>query len=49
LAALRYLVARLDAHRLVKRAKDETPPEAVAKPLRPGLDEDDERWWMPLN
>jgi Terminase RNaseH-like domain len=48
-AALRYLVARLDAHRLVKRPKDEAPPDGAAKPAGQGLDEDDERWWMPLN
>ena len=48
LAALRYLIARLDAHRFAKRPVADPPAKEAAKPSRLGLDEDDDRWWIPL-
>jgi hypothetical protein len=47
LAALRYLISRLDARHMVKRPPDER--YLAPRPSRPSIDEDDERWWIPLN
>ena len=47
LAALRYLVSRLDERRMVKRPV-ETPPPTPARPSQQWLDEDDDRFWVPV-
>jgi hypothetical protein len=46
LAALRYLISRLDARRMAVGAKAANPPPA---PLPKIMDWEAERYWMPLD
>ena len=51
LAALRYLISRLDAPHMARSAAD-VQLATVAPPVGPSrqwLDEDDDRLWTPLN